>query len=41
VHEHAYFMDYQTDRGGYVQAFFDNLDWGVVNGWVAAYGIPL
>jgi Fe-Mn family superoxide dismutase len=41
VHEHAYFMDYQTDRAAYVDAFFENLDWGVVNGWVAAYAIPL
>jgi Fe-Mn family superoxide dismutase len=40
VYEHAYFMDYQTDRASYVDAFFENLDWGVVNGWVAAYGIP-
>ena len=40
VHEHAYFMDYQTDRASYVDAFFENLDWGVVNGWVAAYEIP-
>jgi Fe-Mn family superoxide dismutase len=40
VHEHAYFLDYQTDRASYVEAFFENLDWGVVNGWVAAYGIP-
>ena len=22
-------------------AFFNNLDWGVVNGWVEAYGIPV
>jgi len=40
VYEHAYFLDYQTDRASYVDAFFENLDWGVVNGWVAAYGIP-
>ena len=40
VHEHAYYMDYQTDRASYVDAFFENLDWNVVNGWVAAYGIP-
>jgi len=40
VHEHAYFMDYQTDRASYVDAFFENLDWGVVNGWLAAYKIP-
>ena len=41
VHEHAYFMDYQTDRASYIEAFFNNLDWGVVNDWVAKYGIPL
>jgi Fe-Mn family superoxide dismutase len=40
VHEHAYFLDYQTDRGAYLDAFFANLDWGAVNGWVASYGIP-
>ena len=31
VYEHAYFLDYQTDRGSYIDAFFENLDWGVVN----------
>ena len=41
VYEHAYFLDFQTDRASYIDAFFDNLDWGVVNGWVAGYGIPL
>ena len=40
VHEHAYFLDYQTDRPAYIDAFFANLDWAVVNGWVAAYSIP-
>ncbi len=40
VYEHAYFLDYQTDRASYIDAFFDNLDWGVVNGWVAGYQIP-
>ena len=39
VYEHAYFIDYQTDRGSYIDAFFHNLDWAVVNGWVAAYAI--
>jgi Fe-Mn family superoxide dismutase len=39
VHEHAYFLDYQTDRAAYLDAFFENLDWGAVNGWVEAYGI--
>jgi superoxide dismutase, Fe-Mn family len=41
VYEHAYFLDYQTDRASYIDAFFDNLDWDVVNGWVDQYGIPL
>ncbi|MEP6893129.1 MAG: Fe-Mn family superoxide dismutase [Gaiellaceae bacterium] len=40
VYEHAYFLDYQTDRPSYIDAFFANLDWAVVNGWVAAYSIP-
>jgi superoxide dismutase, Fe-Mn family len=40
VYEHAYFIDYQTDRGAYIDAFFANLDWDVVNGWVDAYRIP-
>jgi Fe-Mn family superoxide dismutase len=39
VYEHAYFMDYQTDRGAYIDTFFNNLDWDVVNGWVEQYGI--
>jgi Fe-Mn family superoxide dismutase len=39
VYEHAYFLDYQTDRASYIDAFFDNLDWGVVNDWVARYRI--
>lgn len=41
VYEHAYFLDYQTDRGAYIDAFLANLDWSVVNGWIEAYGIPL
>src|SRR4051812_47772371 len=40
VYEHAYFLDYQTDRASYIDAFFNNLDWGVVNDWVAGYGVP-
>jgi Fe-Mn family superoxide dismutase len=39
VYEHAYFLDYQTDRGAYIDAFFNNLDWTVVNGWIEAYGV--
>jgi superoxide dismutase, Fe-Mn family len=41
VYEHAYFLDYQTDRAGYIDAFFSNLDWSVVNDWVNGYQIPL
>ena len=40
TYEHAYFLDFQTDRGAYIEAFFANLDWGVVNGWIASYSIP-
>jgi Fe-Mn family superoxide dismutase len=40
VYEHAYFLDYQTDRAAYIDAFFENLDWDVVNGLIAAYDIP-
>jgi Fe-Mn family superoxide dismutase len=39
VDEHAYFLDFRTDRAAYVDAFFANLDWDVVNGWIAAYGM--
>jgi len=40
VYEHAYFLDYQTDRASYIDVFFANLDWGVVNEWVGRYRIP-
>jgi Fe-Mn family superoxide dismutase len=40
VYEHAYFLDFQTDRASYIDAFFDNLDWAVVNDWISKYGIP-
>ena len=40
VYEHAYFLDYQTDRASYLDAFFENLDWDVVNGWIASYALP-
>ena len=40
VYEHAYFLDYQTDRAAYIEAFLRNLDWGVVNNWVESYRIP-
>ena len=40
VYEHAYFMDYGTDRGAYIDAFFANLDWATVNDWISKYQIP-
>ena len=39
VYEHAYFLDYQTDRASYIEAFFANIDWDVVNEWVRQYQI--
>ncbi len=39
VYEHAYFLDYRTDRASYIDAFFHNLDWETVNEWVESYGI--
>jgi Fe-Mn family superoxide dismutase len=40
VYEHAYFLDYQTDRAAYIDAFLRNLDRSVVNGWISSYRIP-
>ncbi|HVC87624.1 MAG TPA: Fe-Mn family superoxide dismutase [Gaiellaceae bacterium] len=39
VYEHAYFIDFGTDRGSYIDAFMNNLDYDVVNDWVQRYGI--
>ncbi len=39
VYEHAYFLDYQTDRASYIDAFFDNLDWSTIDDWVSRYQI--
>jgi superoxide dismutase, Fe-Mn family len=41
VYEHAYVLDFRTDRAAYIDAFFANLDWGVVNDWVWKSQIPL
>ena len=35
-----YIGDAQTDRASYIDAFFENLDWDVVNGWVTSYAVP-
>jgi superoxide dismutase, Fe-Mn family len=40
VYEHAYFLDYQTDRASYIDAFFNNLEWSAVNDWISRYQIP-
>jgi superoxide dismutase, Fe-Mn family len=39
VYEHAYFVDFGTDRASYIDKFFDNLDYDVVNDWAQQYGI--
>jgi Fe-Mn family superoxide dismutase len=39
VYEHAYFIDFSTDRASYIDKFFDNLDYDVINDWVQKYGI--
>jgi Fe-Mn family superoxide dismutase len=31
VYEHAYWLDYGRARAKYIEAFFNNLDWGAVN----------
>lgn len=31
VYEHAYFVDYGSDRKSYIEAFFRNLNWGKIN----------
>ncbi|MBI5060066.1 superoxide dismutase [candidate division KSB1 bacterium] len=30
VYEHAYFMDFGVNRGGYIDTFLKNLDWDVI-----------
>ncbi|HEX5450259.1 MAG TPA: Fe-Mn family superoxide dismutase [Gaiellaceae bacterium] len=39
VYEHAYFMDFATDRAAYIDVFFNNMDYDVVNDWCTKYGI--
>lgn len=31
TYEHAYFIDFGAARAGYIDAFFDNVDWAVVS----------
>lgn len=35
VYEHAYFLDYGTNRASYIDAFFRNIDWLVINSRLA------
>ncbi len=35
-YEHAFFLDYGVDRGGYIQALFDDINWEAVNKRFAA-----
>jgi len=30
TYEHAYFSDYGVNRGGYIDAFFENVNWAIV-----------
>jgi len=30
TYEHAYFIDYGVNRGSYIDAFFENLDWSLI-----------
>ncbi|MGE5298253.1 MAG: superoxide dismutase [Acidobacteriaceae bacterium] len=39
TYEHAYWMDYGTNRAGYVEAFFRNLNWEPVEKMVEKWGI--
>ena len=36
VYEHAYFMDYGVDRGKYIDAFINNLDWDKIGANLSA-----
>ncbi|MDR5695732.1 MAG: Fe-Mn family superoxide dismutase [Armatimonadota bacterium] len=40
VFEHAFFIDYGTNKGAYIDAFFRNLDWGAVEERVRRMNIP-
>lgn len=31
MYEHAYFIDFGTDKKTYIDTFFDNLDWAAIN----------
>jgi Fe-Mn family superoxide dismutase len=31
VYEHAYFLDFQTARAKYIDAYLNSIDWNAVN----------
>ena len=33
--EHAFFLDYKANRGAYIDVFFKNINWSVVNSRVS------
>ncbi|AGK98012.1 superoxide dismutase [Clostridium pasteurianum] len=37
VYEHAYFMDFGTDKRKYISTFINNINWGVLNNRFANY----
>lgn len=39
VYEHAYFLDYGTQRKKYIEAFMNTIDWEHVNGLVHKFGL--
>ncbi|MGB9883025.1 MAG: Fe-Mn family superoxide dismutase, partial [Microgenomates group bacterium] len=32
TYEHAYFIDYGVNRANYIEAFWENLDWNIIEG---------
>lgn len=39
VYEHAYFMDFGTDRSKYIDTFIKNINWRIVNGRLQKYNM--
>ena len=39
VYEHAYFLDYATDRASYLKAYLANLDWSVAEAVLERHGL--
>lgn len=39
VYEHAYYLDYATNRKDYIESFFNNINWNYVNSMVQKFAI--